>query len=120
MNVLIVVSNRSAARMVKEFLEKHVNKIIIDVAYNLPILKNRLENIKYDYIIADIVSMINQDDIIHEFNKVQTPIIMWTLAPMSTSFESSVHSLRNQLCGIVKKPLRCTEEMMKVLQPVLI
>lgn len=117
MHILIIDSNRVMAKHVKSFLNNYSPESNVDLAFNKQILINRLEKHKYDFIIADIMSILEPDAIIDELNKVNVPVILWTLAPPSGLLQC-INKLHAGIC-ITEKPTCCLESMKKALSPVL-
>lgn len=98
MRVLIVDSNIVYAKRIKNALECYVNDITIDLANDVFVTKRRLAINGYDLIIADILTVANQELMAEELKRTETPVIAWT----TLSQKDNLHQLLTRLGQHVK------------------
>lgn len=79
MKILVVDSNRVFARKVGEFLTQNLKSAEVKFASNVPILKQRLRDQKYDYIIADILTAFDAEAMRSTLEGLDTPMLVWSV-----------------------------------------
>lgn len=113
MRILVVDSNRSFATKIKEVLERQLKEAHVDTADNLFILRDRVKKTDYDFIIADVLSALNPDELLTELEHINVPKIVWTVVPSLTELHDRVSGT---VLSMVRKPCSC-EDAMHVLAP---
>jgi DNA-binding response OmpR family regulator len=116
MTILVVDANRSMAKRIKSYIEEHAPRVCVDIASNLPVMKHRLDTKRYNYIIADVMAAFDPDAMMHELNKSNIPVILWTLTPPN-ELQCRLSKSGN-VCNVVRKPLGFSEELKEALKPV--
>lgn len=84
MRALIIDSNLLFAKKVMNFLNDNVKDIKVDIAQNVPIMRRRLINNHYDFVIADIQATMDPKSLISELKKVSVPTIVWSVLEKET------------------------------------
>ncbi len=79
MRFLIVDSNLAYSGVVRDFLLTHVVGAYVDRAQNASILRRRLHDHKYDFILADILNCVDCEELVEELSATTTPVIVWSL-----------------------------------------
>lgn len=94
MKFLIVDANLAYSGLVKDFLLTHVLGACVDRAPNASILRRRLKDNRYDFILADILNCIDSEELAEELSAVTTPVILWSLVnPLSyAGFAQKLHA----------------------------
>ena len=85
--ILIIDSNIVYAKRIRTALEQYVRDIKIDLANDVFVTQRRLKTNKYDLIIADIVTIANQELMIEELKHTKAPTIAWTTLSQRDSME---------------------------------
>ena len=93
MRVLIVDANRAFARRVREALLRYGRDIEVDVAYSVPVLQLRLSTHKYDFIMADVMTAIDPDELISVLESTNALKFVWTMTPNLSDFKTKVADL---------------------------
>ena len=81
MRVLIYDSNLVFARRVSSVIHEHVHNAEVDIAHNVPVLKRRLEENKYDIVLADVdvsVDGVLAKPYLQEARAAGTSVLLWT------------------------------------------
>lgn len=78
MKILIVDANLVYANKVRSFIEEHTKQSEVEVAYNIPIMLERLARTKYDLIIIDY-GYAKKSDVLTKLTHIDTPKIIWAV-----------------------------------------
>jgi len=82
MNVLVFDANVDFARRAVNFIESNIRGARADLASNVFILRRRLKNSQWDFVLADIAATASMQDVLTELQSLQCPVILWsTLRP---------------------------------------
>jgi DNA-binding response OmpR family regulator len=104
-SVLVVDSNLVYARRVSRVLQTHGKDIVVDVAHDIFILRDRLSKKRYDIVLADVLSLARPDELMVELEKLHdTLVIAWTAS-------TNVNGLRDRLkvMSLQSKPMSTDE-----------
>jgi hypothetical protein len=78
MNVLVFDANVSFAREAVNFIEDRVKGAKADMASNIFILRQRLRDRNWDFVLADVAAAMSMEAVIDELNKLDCPVIVWS------------------------------------------
>lgn len=82
MNVLVFDANLSFAREAVNFITERVHGADADMAENIFILRQRLKERKWDWILADVAAAMSIDSVLDELMKYQDengcPVVLWS------------------------------------------
>ena len=82
MNILVFDANLSFAREAVNFVTERVQGAEADMAENIFILRQRLKERKWDWILADVAAAMSIDSVLEELMKYQEenkcPVILWS------------------------------------------
>ena len=82
MNVLVFDANLSFAREAVNFITERVEGANADMAENIFILRHRLKEKKWDWILADVAAAMSIDAVIDELMQYQEenkcPVVLWS------------------------------------------
>jgi DNA-binding response OmpR family regulator len=93
MRVLVVDANRSFARKVRDAILRYGRDIEVDVAHNVPVLQLRLSENKYDFIVADVMTAIDPDELIDVLEHTDAFKFVWAMTPNLADFKAKVADL---------------------------
>jgi DNA-binding response OmpR family regulator len=95
MRVLVVDANRAFARKVRDAILRYgrENEIEVDVAHNVPVLQLRLAEHRYDFIMADVMTAIDPDELIEVLENTDAIKFVWTMTPNLADFKTKVADL---------------------------
>lgn len=79
MQILVIDSNLVFAKKVGDFLNQHLKIPSVEYATNGPVLKRRLKDKKYDYIIADVFTAFDSEAMQSTLKHVNTPMLVWSI-----------------------------------------
>lgn len=103
MRILIIDSNLVFAKKVGEFLETHVRNAEADYATTVPVMRRRLKENKYDFIIADIINAFDVMGLHEALEDVDVPMIVWSVLNRPSELQEKFHC-RLYLNKIFVKP----------------
>jgi len=78
MRVLVFDPNVDFARRVVGFIRENVKNVQADMASNLFVLRKRLREGVWDFVLADVAAAGFMRDVINELNGLQCPVIIWS------------------------------------------
>jgi hypothetical protein len=78
MKVLIFDPNVAFARQAVDFIVENVRDASADLASNLFVLRKRLRDQEWDFVLADVAAAGSMSAVLTELGKVQCPVIMWS------------------------------------------
>jgi DNA-binding response OmpR family regulator len=88
--ILVVDHNKVFAGFVKETLEAYVKDAEIDIAVNVWELRRKLEKNNYRLIIADLSVALDGLELGIEFDKLSTPVYLWSCGNTSAKIEKTI------------------------------
>lgn len=82
MNILVFDANLSFAREAVNFIAERVKDADADMAENIFILRQRLKERKWDWILADVAAAMSIDSVLDELMEYQEktgcPVVLWS------------------------------------------
>lgn len=78
MRVLVFDPNVDFARRAVGFIHENVKNAHADLASNLFVLRKRLREGKWDFVLADVAAAGFMSDVISELNGLQCPVVVWS------------------------------------------
>lgn len=102
MRILIIDSNLVFAKEVGKFLEQHIFNVKADYATTVPVLKRRLRNHEYNFIIADIFNAFDCKGLQDVLEYVDIPMIIWSIVKRPSDLHS--HFYNKILSRVFVKP----------------
>jgi hypothetical protein len=78
MRVLVFDSNVSFARQAVTFIAENVRDASADLASNLFVLRKRLREQDWDFVLADVAATGCMTAVLEELGRVQCPVILWS------------------------------------------
>jgi len=105
MKVLVFDSNIDFARRAVEFLRENVRDVTADLASNLFVLRKRLQEDTWDFVLADVTAAGFMGDVIDELKSLQCPVVVWST--LTDSIYADKHILEK--FKLVRKPVTAGE-----------
>lgn len=105
MKVLVFDSNIDFARRAVEFLRENVRDVTADLASNLFVLRMRLQEDTWDFVLADVTAVGFMSDVIDELKSLQCPVVVWST--LTDSIYADKHILEK--FKLVRKPVTASE-----------
>ena len=90
MKILVFDANLSFAREAVNFIESTVKGAQADMASNIFILRKRLRDEEWDFVLADVAAAMSMEDVIDELNKLSCPVIVWSTLTDTLSHRKGV------------------------------
>ena len=87
MQVLVFDPNVSFARQAVAFIAENVRDAQADLANNLFILRKRIREQQWDFVLADVAAAGSTSAILDELSKLKCPVLLWST--MNTEIERS-------------------------------
>lgn len=78
MRFLVVDPNLVYGRTVKTFIQTHMQGSEVDLAQNASIVRRRVNEHNYDFVIADILNAVDCEEIGDVLHAMEAPIVMWS------------------------------------------
>jgi len=80
MRFLIFDSNRVYAKKVQALIEEHIKDAEVELAHNIPVLRQRLDGARYDLILADVDTTLDTAAALKELNLVakKSMVVVWS------------------------------------------
>ena len=103
MRVLVFDPNVDFARRAVGFIHENVKNAYADMASNVFVLRKRLREGKWDFVLADVAAAGFMSDVINELKELDCPVVVW-----STLVEDDCDHLLDKF-KIVRKPINTIE-----------
>lgn len=103
MRVLVFDPNVDFARRAVGFIHENVKNSHADLASNLFVLRKRLREGEWDFVLADVAAAGFMGDVIDELNDLKCPVVVW-----STLAEDGCVCLLNKF-KLIRKPINTIE-----------
>jgi hypothetical protein len=105
MKVLVFDPNVDFARRAVEFLRENVRDTKADLASNVFVLRKRLQEDTWDFVLADVTAAGFMGEVIDELKSVRCPVVVWS------TLTDSVYADRQILdkFKLVRKPITSLE-----------
>jgi hypothetical protein len=78
MQVLVFDPNVSFARQAVAFITTNVREAHADMANNLFVLRKRLRDKRWDFVLADVAAAGSTAEVLDELSRLKCPVLLWS------------------------------------------